>query len=195
MDEVDQIGKAFGRREGMSDSVRRDAFGGVFRLGDGCRRGGLCLVAPSAGRRAYPVGSGPAFAQGSGATLPDGDRSRTTDHHGRIDTRDGCALGDGRRLAMSWPRSRDRRDMGQPCQGGFHRDQTAGHAVGSGEGSVLACPPRRLARSERGAGQVADRVIAFGSASARREITGRAAVVARSFPVAGDETGAMGGQL
>lgn len=196
---VAAYGQSFGRAGGMPCRDAPYPVRGFSVQSDRRQCCGLCLVTAATHACADPLDSGPFVAQ-RGRTSCDGrDRYgrwiEATHHHGRSVPRRRCALGDGRRVALSQLSRCHRRDMGRSAHARFYRHQAIGLARGSGGCLLLAHSSRGQPRSECGARPLADRQPAICGASPRSTGPRCAALVARSVPLAPRKTGAMGGDL
>lgn len=162
---------------------------------DGCSRCGLYAGAIAADGCADPLGAGSFNAARIWSALPRGDGHASSDYSGRSVARGRCTLGDGRRAALSWAWRGHWRSLGRPTRVGFHRDQTAGHAIRGGQSALLVDPARGCRKFKRGARSLACVVAPVRGEPARRAGVGCAALVAGFVPLASVETGDMGGRI
>jgi len=162
-----------------------------------CRCGGSWVHSGPVAAYARPnsVGAGPAVAQRGGAALFGRGRHVAPYYHGRSVACGRCVVGHGRRFAVSCSWCCDRRDMGRSARARFYGNQAAGVTVRGGRCAMLVDPPCCQPGPECGTGPLAYRLVAVGPASARCRVSGRAALVGQSVPVAPIKAGTMGGQL
>ncbi len=144
---------------------------------DGCR-GRIRAGRPAAGAGA--LGAGPAepgrvrrplparHGAGSAAAGPDASRR--------------CAGGAGGRAARPRPGRRGGRDPWHRCGAELHRQPPPGAAGRGGGPALLADPPCRAARTQRGADALAADAAALASPSRRSAGAGRSALAGRAVP-------------
>ncbi len=160
----------------------------------GCVRGRVCAACFAQNRGTCIMGAGSAFAKRGWRPLSTGP-GRTTGDPGRFVPASGCALGDGRRVALQGPKRRDRRSVGRSGHIGFYCNQAAGAAGRASPDTLLAYPSCGVARSECGAQSLACCLAALTAAPGRSQGSGNAALAGRAVSLARPTTRHMGGDL
>ncbi len=193
---------------GLASCTQRSGRAGAARCADGSylvrgfskpsrrrQRCGICPLAPATRYGTDPVGAGPSVPQRGRASCIGGNACGSSCDHGGFVARRRCALGDGRRVALSQSGCRHWRDLGRPAQPGFHRDQAFGIARRGGGCVLLVDPQGGQSGPECRARTLAYRQHAIRITSPRPSGPRCATLVARSVSCAPYQTRPMGGHL